>query len=132
MLPTHPLSRCDASAGESLPASGNVVILAVPIPAGVWHELLFHFYIGTNRNDKTLSDKGRTGTDKPWKFFFSTNNGRIHSMVSGQEGARGSLDSWAGATPAPTVRSGDQSPGRLGPGRKRKAGSVLGRGIAHA
>ena len=70
--------------------SGDSVILAsgCPSPLSAGHELFFHFYTGTNRNDKTRGDEGRTEIDKPWKTL-STNNRRTQHTESRQEGGWG-------------------------------------------
>ena len=62
--------------------------VAAASPPRVGHELFFHFYTGTNRNDKTLSDEVRTGTDKPWKILFPQITGGV-STQSRQEGRWG-------------------------------------------
>lgn len=67
--------------------SGDAVILAsgCPSPPSAGHELFFHFYTGTNRNDKTLCDEGRTGIDKPWKTLFPQITGGLSTQSPGRK-----------------------------------------------
>lgn len=71
--------------------SGDAVILAsgCPSPQSAGHELFFHFYTGTNRNDKTLCDEGRTEIDKPWKTLFPQITGGLSTQSPGRKAGGG-------------------------------------------
>ena len=95
---------------------------ASPIPARVGHEQFFHFYTGTNRNDKTVSDDGRTGIDKPWKKRFPQITGGLTPRSPGRKVGVGS------GTPGPGRASLEaRARGSYAAVRKRKTGSLLGR-----
>lgn len=90
--PAGPLAEDPPEGGDSLPVGGtrsSWPVAAASLPrAG--HELFFHFYTGTDRNDKTLSDEGRTGTDKPWKILFPQITGGVSTRSPGRKAGGGS------------------------------------------
>lgn len=63
--------------------------VAAASPPSAGHELFFHFYTGTNRSDKTLSDEGRTGINKAWKILFPQITGGVSTQSPGRKAGGG-------------------------------------------